>query len=108
MGPRRRGRRAVVHLRVDNQRETKLWKTPRFVDVRPDIAELDETRLEQVVGPRTRAIVPVHYAGVGCAMELILEIARVRGGIEDNARFLEVPRTVARNFGTLAADGAAR
>jgi dTDP-4-amino-4,6-dideoxygalactose transaminase len=48
---------------------------PVFVDVRPDTLNLDETQVEAVVTPRTRAIVPVHYAGVGCAMDAILAIA---------------------------------
>jgi dTDP-4-amino-4,6-dideoxygalactose transaminase len=64
--------------------------TPRIVDIRPDTFNLDETQLERVVGPRTRAIVPVHYAGVGCTMEPILEIARAFGAevVEDNAHGL--------------------
>ena len=63
---------------------------PRFVDVRPDTLNLDETRLEASLGPRTRAIVPVHYAGVGCAMDTIMEIARQHRVevVEDNAHGL--------------------
>jgi dTDP-4-amino-4,6-dideoxygalactose transaminase len=49
---------------------------PVFVDVREDTLNLDETQVEAAITPRTRAIVPVHYAGVGCEMEAILEIAR--------------------------------
>lgn len=49
---------------------------PVFVDIRPDTLNLDEKYIEQAITPRTRAIVPVHYAGVGCAMEPILDIAR--------------------------------
>src|SRR5512139_2551187 len=41
---------------------------PVFADVRPDTLNLDETRLERLLTRRTRAIVPVHYAGVGCEM----------------------------------------
>jgi dTDP-4-amino-4,6-dideoxygalactose transaminase len=48
---------------------------PVFVDVRPDTLNLDETRLEAAITPRTRAIVPVHYAGVPCNMEKILDVA---------------------------------
>src|SRR5579871_3351058 len=48
---------------------------PVFADVRPDTLNLDETRLEGLITPRTRAIVPVHYAGVGCEMDAIMEIA---------------------------------
>src|SRR6266508_2882647 len=46
---------------------------PVFVDIRPDTLNLDETRLESLVTPRTRAIVVVHYAGVGCEMDKILD-----------------------------------
>ena len=64
--------------------------TPVFVDIRSDTLNLDERLLEQKVSPRTRAIVPVHYAGVGCDMARIGEIA-ARSGIavvEDNAHGL--------------------
>ncbi len=56
--------------------------TPVFADIRPDTLNLDETRLETLITPRTRAIVPVHYAGVGCEMDAIMDIARPsrRGG----------------------------
>lgn len=50
--------------------------TAVFVDIRPDTMNLDETLLEAAVTPRTKAIVPVHYAGVGCEMDAILELAR--------------------------------
>lgn len=50
--------------------------TPVFVDVRPDTLNIDETRIEAAITPRTRAIVPVHYAGVGCDMDAIMEVAR--------------------------------
>ena len=49
--------------------------TPVFVDVRPDTLNIDETKIEAAITPRTKAIVPVHYAGVGCAMDAIMEIA---------------------------------
>src|ERR1035441_4966186 len=42
---------------------------PVFIDIRPDTLNLDETLLERLITPRTKAIVPVHYAGVGCEME---------------------------------------
>ena len=63
---------------------------PVFVDVRPDTLNLDERLLEKAISPRTRAVVPVHYAGVGCAMDAILEIAGRHGAmvIEDNAHGL--------------------
>jgi dTDP-4-amino-4,6-dideoxygalactose transaminase len=49
---------------------------PVFVDVRVDTLNLDEKLVEAAVTPRTRAIVPVHYAGVGCEMDTIVGIAR--------------------------------
>jgi TDP-4-keto-6-deoxy-D-glucose transaminase len=50
--------------------------TPVFVDVRPDTLNIDETKIEAAITPRTKAIVPVHYAGVGCDMDVIMEIAQ--------------------------------
>lgn len=63
---------------------------PVFADVRADTLNLDEAKLEALITPRTRAVVPVHYAGVGCEMDAICEIARRRGVavIEDNAHGL--------------------
>jgi dTDP-4-amino-4,6-dideoxygalactose transaminase len=63
---------------------------PVFVDVRADTLNLDEDQLEARLTQRTKAIVPVHYAGVGCEMEPILEIACRRGiaVVEDNAHGL--------------------
>lgn len=49
---------------------------PVFVDIRSDTLNLDETLVEQAITPRTRAICPVHYAGVSCEMDPILDIAR--------------------------------
>src|SRR3990172_10156775 len=49
---------------------------PVFVDVREDTLNLDERCIEAAITPRTRAIVPVHYAGVACEMDAILDIAR--------------------------------
>ena len=48
---------------------------PVFVDIRPDTLNLDETKIEQAITDKTRAIVPVHYAGVGCEMDTIMQIA---------------------------------
>jgi len=48
---------------------------PVFVDVHPDTLCIDESQVERAVTPRTKAIVPVHYAGVGCAMDAISSIA---------------------------------
>jgi dTDP-4-amino-4,6-dideoxygalactose transaminase len=61
-----------------------------FADIRPDTMNLDETRLEHLISPRTKAIVVVHYAGVACEMDAILAIA-LRNGVpvvEDNAHGL--------------------
>lgn len=60
---------------------------PVFIDVRPDTLNMDETQLEALITPRTKAIVPVHYAGVGCEMDAIMEIAHRHdvAVVEDNA-----------------------
>ena len=47
-----------------------------FVDIRPDTLNIDENLIEEAVTPKTKAIVPVHYAGVSCEMDKIMEIAR--------------------------------
>ena len=47
-----------------------------FVDIRPDTMNIDETLIEQAITPKTKAIVPVHYAGVSCEMDVIMEIAK--------------------------------
>jgi dTDP-4-amino-4,6-dideoxygalactose transaminase len=49
---------------------------PVFVDIRADTLNLDETLIEAAITPKTRAIVPVHYAGVACEMDAIMAIAR--------------------------------
>ena len=49
---------------------------PVFVDIRPDTLNIDETRIEAAITPRTKAIVPVHYAGVACEMDSIMDIAQ--------------------------------
>lgn len=61
---------------------------PVFVDIRPDTLNIDETLIEAAITERTRAIVPVHYAGVACEMDTILDIARRHGllVIEDAAQ----------------------
>lgn len=80
---------------------------PVFVDVRPDTLNLDETRLEAALSSRTRAIVPVHYAGVACEMDRILELAKSRAiaVIEDNAHglFGKYKGRYLGTFGALAA-----
>lgn len=60
----------------------------RFVDIRPDTQNLDENLIEAAITPRTKAIVPVHYAGVACQMDRILDIARAYGVkvVEDAAQ----------------------
>jgi dTDP-4-amino-4,6-dideoxygalactose transaminase len=63
---------------------------PVFIDSRPDTLNMDEEQIEALLTARTKAIVPVHYAGVGCQMDRIMEIAQ-RWGIpvvEDNAHGL--------------------
>ena len=48
---------------------------PVFVDIRPDTMNLDETKIEAAITDKTVGIVPVHYAGVGCEMDTIMDIA---------------------------------
>jgi dTDP-4-amino-4,6-dideoxygalactose transaminase len=80
---------------------------PVFVDVRPDTLNLDESRLEALITPRTKAVIPVHYAGVGCEMDTILAIAgRQRIAVaEDNAHglFGKYKGRYLGTFGVLAA-----
>ena len=59
-----------------------------FVDVRPDTMNIDETKIEAAITDRTRVIVPVHYAGVACEMDAIMDIARRHGllVVEDAAQ----------------------
>lgn len=61
---------------------------PVFVDIRPDTMNIDETLIEGAITEKTRAIVPVHYAGVACEMDTIMDIARRHGltVIEDAAQ----------------------
>lgn len=63
---------------------------PVFIDIRPDTLNLDETQLERLITPRTRTILPVHYAGVGCEMDTVLKIAGQHDipVVEDNAHGL--------------------
>jgi dTDP-4-amino-4,6-dideoxygalactose transaminase len=49
---------------------------PVFVDIRPDTMNIDEKNIESAITDRTRAVVPVHYAGVACEMDAIMEVAR--------------------------------
>lgn len=79
---------------------------PVFIDIRPDTLNLNEAHLERLVTPRTRAIVAVHYAGIGCEMDTILEVAGRHGipVIEDNAHglFGKYKGTYLGAFGSLA------
>jgi len=61
---------------------------PVFVDIREDTLNLDEKLIEAAITPRTKAIVPVHYAGVACEMDAIMDIARRHGlkVVEDAAQ----------------------
>lgn len=63
---------------------------PVFIDIRPDTLNMDETRLESLLSPQTKAILPVHYAGVGCEMDTIMGVAGARDipVVEDNAHGL--------------------
>ena len=74
---------------------------PVFIDIRSDTLNLDESRLEALITPMTKAIVPVHYAGVGCEMDAILEIARRYNlpVVEDNAHGLR-GKYRGKNLGT--------
>jgi dTDP-4-amino-4,6-dideoxygalactose transaminase len=74
---------------------------PVFVDVRPDTLNLDENQLAKKINRRTKAVVPVHYAGVGCEMDAIQDICRESGVkiVEDNAHGL-FGKYKGRNLGT--------
>lgn len=63
---------------------------PVFIDIRPDTLNLDEAKLEELITPHTKGIVVVHYAGVGCEMDTILQVAGRHGipVVEDNAHGL--------------------
>jgi dTDP-4-amino-4,6-dideoxygalactose transaminase len=79
---------------------------PIFADIRPDTLNLDERNLPRLVTPRTKAIVAVHYAGIGCCMESILEVAGKSNipVVEDNAHglFGKYQRKYLGTFGCLA------
>ena len=63
---------------------------PRFADIRPDTLNIDERQIEPLITPRTKAIAPVHYAGVACEMDVVLDVAGRHGldVVEDNAHGL--------------------
>jgi dTDP-4-amino-4,6-dideoxygalactose transaminase len=79
---------------------------PVFADIRPDTLNLDERQLQRLITPRTRAILPVHYAGVGCEMDIINDIAQKHGiaVVEDNAHglFAKYRGQYLGTFGSLA------
>lgn len=54
----------------------RVGARPVFVDIRPDTLNIDETKIEAAITERTRVIVPVHYGGVSCEMDRIMDIAR--------------------------------
>ena len=92
----------VVHLRLDRQRLRAARRRPVFVDIRADTLNLDERSLEAAITPRTRAIVVVHYAGVACEMDAIIDIAArhgLRGRRRQRARAV---RTLQRPAARLA------
>jgi dTDP-4-amino-4,6-dideoxygalactose transaminase len=66
----------------------RLGARPVFVDIRPDTLNIDENLIEKAISPRTRAIFVVHYAGIGCEMDRIMELARNYGlrVVEDAAQ----------------------
>jgi len=63
---------------------------PIFVDIRPDTLNIDESQLERLITRRAKAIVVVHYAGVACEMDVIMDVAgrRTIPVVEDNAHAL--------------------
>ena len=63
---------------------------PVFIDIRNDTLNMNENQLEKLITPRTKAILPVHYAGVGCEMDAIMDIASRHNVsvVEDNAHGL--------------------
>lgn len=80
---------------------------PVFVDIRPDTLNIDETKIEAAITEKTRAIVPVHYAGVGCEMDTIMDLADRYGlfVIEDAAQGFDA-HYKNRSLGTIGHLGA--
>ena len=78
----------------------------RFIDIRPDTLNLDENQLSDLITPNTKAIATMHYAGVGCEMDVILKIAEEHGlaVVEDNAQGL-FGKYKGRFLGTFGAFG---
>lgn len=80
---------------------------PVFVDIRPDTLNIDENLIEAAITPKTKAIIVVHYAGVSCEMNRILEIARIHKlhVLEDAAQGVGATY-YGKNLGTLGDLGA--
>lgn len=80
--------------------------TPVFCDIRPDTLNLDESAVARLISPQTKAIIVVHYAGIGCEMDPIMEIAKRHGVavVEDNAHglFAKYRGRFLGTFGSLA------
>lgn len=80
---------------------------PAFIDIRPDTLNLDEAQLEGLITPRTKAITVIHYAGVGCEMDTIMQVAARHQVpvVEDNAHglFGKYRSQPLGTFGTFAA-----
>lgn len=79
---------------------------PVFVDIRPDTMNIDETKIEQAITEKTRALVPMHYAGVGCEMDKINDIAKKYGlfVIEDAAHAITA-KYKGKTLGTIGHTG---
>ena len=79
---------------------------PVFIDIRSDTLNMDENQLEGLITGKTKAIIPVHYAGVGCEMKIIMDIANRYNipVIEDNAHglFAKYKDRYLGTFGTFA------
>jgi dTDP-4-amino-4,6-dideoxygalactose transaminase len=82
-----------------------LGAQPVFVDTDPDTLNLDLQALEAAIGPHTRAIIPVHYAGLACDMDAIMDLARIYGlkVVEDAAHAFPT-RYKGKLVGTLGSD----
>jgi dTDP-4-amino-4,6-dideoxygalactose transaminase len=82
-----------------------LGARPVFVDIDPDTLNISAAAIEEAIGPKTRAIIPVHYAGLACDMDAILELAkRHRLRVIEDAAHAFPTRYRDRLIGTLASD----
>ena len=72
---------------------------PVFIDIRSDILNIDEDQLEKLITLKTKAIIVVHYAGVGCEMNKIMEVAnQYKVPVEVSGRSSELPPTPLPRF----------